>query len=209
MPEPSTLKINEIFRSFQGEGLNAGLPCVFVRLSGCSLRCAYCDTQKAWDDGRFMPVEAIMAEIDSHKKRYPDSRVVLTGGEPLEQDLSALTESLKRKYYYVAIETNGCHYRDIEVDWWTVSPKDVSSYRVHPQLLHRIDEVKLIVNRNLNIDVIKKIREIGESFPIFLQPDWDDEDRYKHTFRLYESCAARGIPNIRPGIQLHKIYHVP
>ncbi|MFC2155188.1 7-carboxy-7-deazaguanine synthase QueE [Acidobacteriota bacterium] len=208
MQGPSTLKINEIFWSFQGEGLNVGTPSVFLRLSGCSLRCPYCDTISSWEESRFMPVDLIISEIDSHKSKYPNSRVVLTGGEPLEQDISVLVETLKKKNYYVAIETNGCHYRDIAVDWWTVSPKDVTGYRVHEKLFDKIAEVKLIVNQNLNIDVIKGIRKIGESFPIFLQPDWNDKDKYEHTFRLYEQCVSHGIPNIRPGIQLHKIYDV-
>lgn len=208
MPGPPTLKINEIFRSFQGEGLNAGIPCVFLRLSGCSLRCSYCDTVYSWEEGKFMPIDSIISQIGSHQSKFPHSRVVLTGGEPLEQDVSVLVENLKKKNYYVAIETNGCLYRDIAVDWWTVSPKDVTGYRIHQKLFDKIDEVKLIVNRNLNVDVIKGIRKIGESFPIFLQPDWYDKDKYKHTFRLYEQCVDQGIPNIRPGIQLHKIYGV-
>lgn len=208
MQGPSTLKINEIFWSFQGEGLNAGIPCVFLRLSGCSLRCPYCDTAASWEEGRFMTIDLIISEVESQQSNYPHSRVVLTGGEPLEQDVSGLTEILKKKKNYVAIETNGCCYRDIEVDWWTVSPKDAAGYRIHKNLFPKIAEVKLIVNRNLNIDVIKGIRKIGEGFPIFLQPDCYDKDKFIQTFRLYEQCVSRGIPNIRPGIQLHKIYDV-
>lgn len=208
MPEPSTLKINEIFWSFQGEGMRAGIPSIFLRLAGCSLRCTYCDTIYAWENGSFMAIEFIISEIDSHKKKYPGSQVVITGGEPLEQDLSVMVETLKKKNYFVTVETNGCFFQDLAIDWWTVSPKDVKNYFIHEKLFDRIAEVKLIVNKNLDPDVIKRIRAINETCPIYLQPDWYDRDKYNNTFLLYQQCLGQGINNIRPGIQLHKIYDV-
>lgn len=206
MPELSILKINEIFWSFQGEGLRAGLPSIFLRMAGCSLKCPYCDTKGAWDTGIWMPATDIISEIDKQKKKFPGSQVVLTGGEPMDQDLVDIVESLKKKGYFLSIETNGIEYTDLPIDWWTVSPKDVSNYFVHKELENQIDEVKLIVNNNLTLDVIKRIREIGDHFPIFLQPDSSDNHRYENTFFLFERCQEKGIKDIRPGIQLHKIY---
>lgn len=201
------LKISEIFWSFQGEGLRAGFPSVFLRLAGCSLQCPYCDTLYSWENGRFMKVDFIMSEIDAHKQKYPHSQVVLTGGEPMEQNLSKMVAAIKQKNYFVSIETNGKTYQDVPIDWWTVSPKDVNDFFIHEKLVDRIDEVKLIVNRNLDVDVIKKIRDKGE-FTIFLQPDWYDVDKYRSTFQLYQQCLEEGIPKIRPGYQLHKLYNV-
>ncbi|MCP5102925.1 MAG: 7-carboxy-7-deazaguanine synthase QueE [bacterium] len=208
MPELSILKINEIFWSFQGEGLRAGFPSIFLRLAGCHLRCDYCDTKDAWKSGRWMPLSEILEELDKQKKRYPASQVVLTGGEPMEQDLVEIVEALKQKEFFVAIETNGVEFTDLPIDWWTVSPKDVAGYAIHQQLERRIDEIKLIVNENLNIEVIKGIREIGDHFPIFLQPNSMDNYRFEATFDLFERCQKEGIKDVRPGIQLHKIYSV-
>jgi organic radical activating enzyme len=208
MPEHSILRINEIFWSFQGEGLRAGVPSIFLRLSGCLLKCPYCDTKYAWDRGRAMPLPEILEEIDKQKRKYPASQVVLTGGEPLEQDLTELVDSLKKKDFFIAIETNGVEYADLAIDWWTVSPKDVTGYLVNKGLEKRIDEIKLIANENLTVDAIKKIREIGDYFPIFLQPDSNDNYKYENTFYLFEQCQLAGILDVRPGIQLHKVYSV-
>lgn len=208
MPEQSILRINEIFWSFQGEGLRAGVPSIFLRLAGCQIKCPYCDTKYAWDRGRSMPLPEILDEIDKQKKKYPASQVVITGGEPLEQDLAELVDSLKKKDFFIAIETNGVEYADLAIDWWTVSPKDVTGYVVNKGLEKRIDEIKLIVNEILTVEVIKKIRDIGDYFPIFLQPDSNDKHKYDNTFYLFEQCQLAGISDVRPGIQLHKVYSV-
>lgn len=208
MPELAILKINEIFWSFQGEGLRAGYPSVFIRLSGCSLKCEYCDTRDAWESGIPMKVSDVIAAILPFRKKYPHSQVVLTGGEPMEQNLEHLAAALKKENFFIAIETNGGIFCDIPVDWWTVSPKDVARYKIHSELESRIDELKLIVNRNLTVDIVRRIRQTGNHFPIFLQPDSSDNHRYSNVFALFEQCQSAGIPDVRPGIQLHKIYKV-
>jgi 7-carboxy-7-deazaguanine synthase len=99
-----TLKVNEIFYSIQGESLYAGLLCVFVRLAGCNLRCTYCDTPYAYDEGRIMTIEEIIQKVASYHCRL----VEITGGEPLIQEASpALILRLIEKDYTVLLETNG------------------------------------------------------------------------------------------------------
>jgi 7-carboxy-7-deazaguanine synthase len=103
----SALKISEIFYSIQGEGSRAGLPCVFVRLHGCGLRCSWCDTSYALDHrdgGEMMEAGAVLSRIASFRCGF----VELTGGEPLEQEaaFSFLTE-LCDQGYTVAVETGG------------------------------------------------------------------------------------------------------
>ena len=96
------MKVNEIFLSIQGEGINTGYPTVFVRFTGCNLRCSYCDTKYAYNDG----VEMSLDEIISKIQVFPYERVCVTGGEPLLQpDLNDLLERLSD--YEVSIETNG------------------------------------------------------------------------------------------------------
>ena len=77
-----TLKINEIFYSIQGESSYVGLPCIFIRLTYCNLRCSYCDTEYAFYDGKDMEIKSILFKI----KKYPANLVMVTGGEPLIQD---------------------------------------------------------------------------------------------------------------------------
>ena len=98
------LKVNEIFYSIQGESTYAGRPCVFVRLTGCNLRCSYCDTQYAYEEGGIMEVNHIFEQVDPHQCRL----VEITGGEPLVQDdTPILIESLLDDGYQVLLETNG------------------------------------------------------------------------------------------------------
>ncbi len=99
------MKICEIFVGIQGESTYAGVPCTFVRLSGCNLRCSYCDTAYSYEEGVEMPVEAIMERISKEGIRL----VEITGGEPLMQrvEVIELTRRLLDAGYRVLIETNG------------------------------------------------------------------------------------------------------
>ncbi len=98
-----SLLVSEIFYSFQGEGPNIGKPAVFLRLSGCNLKCAWCDTKYALSGGKRMAEEAVFKQI----KKYPCERLVITGGEPLLQQ-DNLTPLLKKlKGYSIEVETNG------------------------------------------------------------------------------------------------------
>ena len=124
-------KINEIFYSIQGEGYHAGTPAVFVRFSGCNLRCSFCDTQH--ESGHLMPTEAILAQA----LQYPSKHLVLTGGEPSLYITEPFVEAFKERGFYVQIETNGTCPLPENLDWVTCSPKE-------QLLLQRADELKVI-----------------------------------------------------------------
>ncbi len=99
-----SLKVNEIFYSIQGESTHSGRPCVFVRLTGCNLRCSYCDTRYAYEEGGLMEIRHIFEQIAPFECRL----VEITGGEPLlQEDTPILIESLLDDGYEVLLETNG------------------------------------------------------------------------------------------------------
>lgn len=111
-----SLNICEILYSLQGESTYSGLPCIFIRLSGCNLRCSWCDTSYAWEEGREFSLEEILKEI----RKYPCSLVEITGGEPLLQEESIeLMKYLHQEGYRILLETNG-----------TLSLKEVPPYVV-------------------------------------------------------------------------------
>jgi len=98
------VQVTEIFFSIQGEGSRAGRPCVFVRFTGCDLRCVYCDTAYAFHGGRALSRAEILAEV----ARHPSRLVCLTGGEPmLQAELPELAQDLLDRGYEVAVETHG------------------------------------------------------------------------------------------------------
>ncbi|MCX8011618.1 MAG: 7-carboxy-7-deazaguanine synthase QueE, partial [Desulfobacterota bacterium] len=108
--------VNEIFFSIQGESSYAGWPCIFVRLTGCNLRCSYCDTPYAYDEGNPMTIAEILEEI----KKIPCNLIEITGGEPLiQEETPSLINTLIENEYKVLLETNG------SMDIGRINPKCV------------------------------------------------------------------------------------
>ncbi len=132
---------------------------------------------------------------------------MLTGGEPLEQDLGGLLDACGGRHV-IAVETNGLHFQDLAIDWWTVSPKDTAAYRVHPRLWARASEIKLLVTPALDLALVKRMRGRSAA-PIILQPESRDPRRFRRTFAFYRDCAAAGIPDVRLGLQLHGVFRIP
>ena len=126
------MKVNEIFYSLQGEGLRSGQASVFVRLSGCNLRCPFCDTDH--QSGSEMTVDEVVSAVC----RYPARWVVVTGGEPSLQLDASLVDALHRRERLVAVETNGTRPLPAGVDWVTLSPKAA------PVVLDAADELKVV-----------------------------------------------------------------
>ncbi|MDQ2073382.1 7-carboxy-7-deazaguanine synthase QueE [Haloarcula sp. H-GB4] len=124
--ESGDLPINELFQSLQGEGRLAGVPSVFVRTSGCNLRCWFCDSyHTSWEPTHdWFTVDDVIAAIEE----YDANHVVLTGGEPLIHDSSEdLLERLDDRGYHTTVETNGTVVPDAPIDLASVSPKLASS----------------------------------------------------------------------------------
>jgi 7-carboxy-7-deazaguanine synthase len=120
------LRIAEIFASIQGEGIWAGTPSVFVRVSGCNLRCVWCDTPYAsWNpEGDVLDLPAILAEVD----RFGVDHVVLTGGEPmLFPPIAELSRQLRLRGHTITIETAGTVFREVQCDLMSISPKLANS----------------------------------------------------------------------------------
>ncbi len=143
-------KINEIFKSIQGEGANLGKEVIFIRMSGCNLNCKWCDT----DHEKFkeMRTEEIMKEI----KKLQISSVIITGGEPTEQNLLPLIQELSKKDYWVGIETNGTNGLNAAkkfINYVAFSPK--KNTEIDSSFKELSDEIR-VVNDNLTIEDILK-----------------------------------------------------
>ncbi len=201
------LRITEIFYSLQGETKTVGLPTVFVRLTGCPLRCQYCDTEYAFHGGGWLELEQVMEQV----KAYQVQHVTVTGGEPLAQkSCLRLLERLCDEGYEVSLETSGA--LDIEpvdsrvikiVDIKTPGSGEVSKNRFENiSFLLATDQIKFVICHRDDYDWAKKIMEqhqLTERCDVLFSPsfkeqnpatlaDWILEDRLK----------------VRLQIQLHK-----
>lgn len=140
------MRVNEIFYSLQGEGRWAGTPAIFIRLSGCNLKCDFCDTNH--QPYAEMSDREIIDTIAQYKARH----VVITGGEPTMQLTRAFLKKLHDIGYFVQIETNGTRRlpRDAErfIDWITCSPKTDN----HPAI-QRIDEIKVVYEEGQDVSL--------------------------------------------------------
>jgi 7-carboxy-7-deazaguanine synthase len=185
------LYVNEIFYSVQGEGGFTGCPAVFVRFQGCAVRCTWCDTKYTWKAGkdcRIVPIADVFtkdrephcaritdtdlaAEIAA---RYPQAPlVVLTGGEPLEQDVANLCEMLIARGYMVSVETSGSQaVRLPGAVFVTVSPKIHSAGgALHPSALPAASELKYVIGTPQDVqDMRQMVKELNREALIYLQP---------------------------------------
>lgn len=160
--------ISEIYHSIQGEGKLTGVPSVFVRTSGCNLRCAWCDSGfTSWNpEGQ----QQTVAEIISQVQRFPCRHVVLTGGEPLiAQDVVELTQRLQRLEFHITIETAGTVWHDVACHLASISPKLANSTPSarDPAWAKRHDE------RRINHGVLRRFMEFPDYQLKFVvdQPD--------------------------------------
>ena len=195
------MRVNEIFYSLQGEGYYSGTPAVFVRLSGCNLRCPFCDTQH--ESGTVMSE----AEVVEAVKRYPASHVVVTGGEPSLQLTASLVDKLHAAGRYVAVETNGTHPLPDNVDWITLSPKNafVDGAEV---VLPRADEIKVVYDGIHDPEMQLTNSQFSILNSQFLQPcDTGDAARNRQiTAATVEYVKSH--PEWRLSLQIHKILDI-
>jgi len=199
------MRITELFFSLQGEGKNAGLPTIFVRTTGCNLRCSYCDTTYAYEDGESMEIPDIVAAMH----QWSCHRVCLTGGEPLlQEELAELVDVLLTKGYTVEVETNGSQ----DISWLTKKAISASmdikcpSSGMHMEmnmdnigLLRPRDQLKFVIGTREDYDyargIINRYTPRGQ---VVMQPVWKSE------VALADWIIREEI-DVRLSIQLHKI----
>jgi 7-carboxy-7-deazaguanine synthase len=206
MPQQHILKISEIFFSIQGEGLRQGEPTLFVRLSGCNLKCDFCDTKYAWVSGKEMTVSQVMEKVRKIHHISPTRWVCLTGGEPLLQKVEELVRRLKDEGFKIQVETNATLYRPMAVSWFTISPKP-PEYLYQPEYRKKAKEVKIVVTRGLELPVLEKLRqEFPEKIPLLLQPQSNRKWSLDLAKKLLNQSLKENLNNIRLSVQIHKIF---
>jgi 7-carboxy-7-deazaguanine synthase len=197
------LKVNEIYFSIQGESTKAGLPCVFIRLTYCNLRCTYCDTEHAFYDGKDLSIEEILTEV----KKYNSNIVEVTGGEPLVQIESMdLMRTLCDEGFEVLLETSGSlPIKDVDSRVKIIMDLKCPSSNMMKKNLYEnlnfikaLDEIKFVIGTKEDYEWTKEIIEkyklnnkcevlfsvvFGSLEPLTLV-SWVLEDKLKVRFQL-------------------------
>ena len=202
------LKVAEIFKSIQGESLFAGLPCTFVRLSGCNLRCKYCDTKWAWKGGKNVSVESIVTAV----RDFGCSLVEITGGEPLlHKNSIPLMKQLLKEGYTVLLETNGslslkgipsAVVRIVDIKTPGSGMSDKNNFAILKTLTFR-DEVKFVVTDEADYVWTKLVMErfkLASKVRVAISPSGDR----RFAAKVAAWLAADSLP-ARLNLQLHKI----
>jgi len=222
----SKMFITEIFKSIQGEGTRAGLPCVFVRLTGCNLRCTWCDTAYAFHGGTKMSVEEVVARVGElagrHARAVP--LVELTGGEPLlQEEIYPLAEQLVADGYTVMIETSGEKFigrlppavvKIVDVKCPDSGEADTFEMKNLAELT-REDEVKFVISSRRDYEFAREFtREHGlveKAKQVLFSPVFDDPaGKWKglEARNLVDWILQDGL-SVRLGLQLHKFVWDP
>lgn len=209
------LRICEIYESIQGEGLLTGVPSIFVRTSGCNLRCWFCDTPFAsWrPEGESMSVVQIMEQVAAFSSKH----VVLTGGEPMiHRSVVALAEAIRQAGYHLTIETAGTVWHELDCDLWSISPKlsqsapspDAGTWReVHHERRHRPDVVRRMMQSAYQLkfvvdspkdaqEILDYLAALGDydSSRVLMMPQGTDiETLNQHAQWLEPWCKEQGV----------------
>ena len=227
----TTLLVNEIFETIQGEGSFTGTPSVFVRLQGCPVGCPWCDTQHTWD---VLPEKLVGAEIillksaESptyfetsssallellNKQGYTANHIVITGGEPCMYDLTELTSKAIAKGFSVQIETSGTYEVKCHADTWvTVSPKInmKAGMPILSQAMQRANEIKHPIAMQKHVDELDALL-IRENMPTRLSNTKNTRQPLVYLQPISQQARATELAvstcierNWRLSVQLHK-----
>lgn len=212
MGDLARLRINEIFHSIQGEGTRAGLPCSFIRTTGCHLRCAWCDTQYAFYEGGWLTLDEILERV----RRYDCPLVEVTGGEPLLQPAAVpLLARLCDEFDTVMLETSGAV---------SIAPVDPRVVRImdikcpgsgeaerncweNLELLTARDELKFVLLNRADYDWAREVLQrydLSKRCPVLFAPVFG-----QLTPRELATWILADRLNVRLGLQLHKLIWPP
>ena len=208
------LQVTEIFKSIQGESSLSGTPCVFIRLTGCNLRCRYCDTVYAYEGGDWLSIDDILSKVDDYKCNL----VEITGGEPLLQNgVYLLISALLKTGKYILIETNGSidigrvqEFKGLRIQRLKIimdikCPDSGMSERMNWGNLDKLynnDEVKFVINSRGDYDWSKEIIKkysLADRCHILMSPVYDNL-----TAEELSEWILNDNLNVRLNLQIHK-----
>ena len=200
--DSSRLPLMEAFYTIQGEGHFSGTPAYFIRLGGCDVGCVWCDVKESWDGSKW-PIEEIVSMV-SQAKTFPSRVAVITGGEPLMYDLTALTRELRSQGFQTNVETSGAYALSGSWDWICFSPKKFKAPL--DEFYNHADELKIVVYNKSDFDWAEKhASRVNKDCLLYLQPEWDRSEEMTPLIINY----IKKNPHWKISLQTHKFMDIP
>jgi 7-carboxy-7-deazaguanine synthase len=195
------LPLMEEFYTIQGEGFHTGTAAYFIRIGGCDLGCHWCDVKESWNAALHPPTAVDI--IVANASKYSET-VVVTGGEPLTWDMTALTEKLKNNGKKVHIETSGAYPLSGKWDWICLSPK---KNKLPTQTVYdKANELKVIIhNKHDFVFAEEQAEKVNQNAILFLQPEWSKKEEMTPQIVDY----VMNNPKWRVSLQTHKYLNIP
>jgi organic radical activating enzyme len=195
------LPLMEEFYTIQGEGFHKGTAAYFVRIGGCDVGCHWCDVKESWLAELHPPTET--SKIVENAVKYSNT-IVVTGGEPLMWDMTALTAQLKAKNVQTHIETSGAYKLTGSWDWICLSPKKLKLPT--EEIYHKAHELKMIIyNKNDFKFAEEQAKKVNENCILYLQPEWSKRDTMMPEIVNY----VMANPKWKVSLQTHKYLNIP
>jgi organic radical activating enzyme len=196
----------ESFYTLQGEGYHSGKAAYFIRLGGCDVGCVWCDVKESWDADTH-PKHSIEQIVNTAISAVPEGKekiAVITGGEPLMHDLTALTKMLQDKDFKTHIETSGAHPLSGSWDWICLSPKKFKAPQ--PEILVHAHELKIVIFNKSDFAWAESFaQKVNASCKLYLQPEWDKKEVVTPLIIDY----IKTNPQWQLSLQIHKYIGVP
>lgn len=198
----TTLPVMEAFYTIQGEGHYQGRAAYFIRLGGCDVGCVWCDVKDSWDASIHPQISVL--HIVATAAQYPGRIAVVTGGEPLMHDCTALTQELHEAGFRTHIETSGSSPLSGEWDWICLSPKKFKFPL--PEVVPFAHELKVVVFNKHDFEWAEQYAAlVGPACKLFLQPEWDKASVVTPLIVDY----IKEHPQWELSLQVHKYINVP
>ena len=192
----------ESFYTLQGEGFHQGKAAWFIRLGGCDVGCVWCDVKDSWDADKhpLREIKDLVTEASAH----PGRLAIITGGEPLMHDCTALTSQLHQAGFTTNIETSGSSPLSGEWDWICLSPKKFKAPL--PEILPLANELKIIIFNKTDFDWAEQwAAQVSPTCRLYLQPEWSKSSIVTPLIIDY----IKDHPEWGFSLQLHKYINVP
>lgn len=196
------LPLMEEFYTIQGEGYNTGKAAYFIRIGGCDVGCRWCDVKESWN--RKLHPPTLADEIVKNAAKHPAKAVVITGGEPLMNNLDYLCSELKKQGITRFLESSGAHPYSGDWDWICVSPKKKSP--PVESVYSKASELKVVIETIEDFEWAEQnAKLVNDDCILYLQPEWSKADQIMHDITEY----VMKNPKWNISIQSHKYMRIP